>query len=294
MPVDTEEEKTQAKLNEIYGGRLDRIKELELGILREVDRICRKHDIPYFLVGGSLLGAVRHRGFIPWDDDLDIGMMRPDYERFRAICPGELDEKYFYQSYRTEAEDHYIMDKIRLKGTRFVTKFSNHFAIENGLFLDILVYDVTSDREAWQKRQCRSIYAQNAILNIRWVGKPEKGNHYLLSALALPFLKMRSYGKYHRKLEQTMRQYEGKSSGRWLIDSTGMNILKGAFPAEWFDSLVMLEFEGMQLPAPAGYDAYLRHWYGEDYMALPPLERRFSGHSLTEIDLGIYGQEIEM
>jgi lipopolysaccharide cholinephosphotransferase len=82
-----------------YDGKLDQIKALELEMMEEVKRICEKHNIKYFLVGGSLLGAVRHKGFIPWDDDLDFGMLREDYEKFRRVAPKELNPKYSYQLY---------------------------------------------------------------------------------------------------------------------------------------------------------------------------------------------------
>ena len=81
---------------------------------------------------------------------------------------------------------------------------------------------------------------------------------------------------------------EGSASGHFLIDSTGMNILKGAFPAEWFEETIEMEFEGGFYPVPIGFDDYLRHWYGQDYMELPPEEKRNSGHDLLEVDLGPY------
>lgn len=118
----------------IYCGRLEMIKAMERDMLKFVDRVCRENDIQYFLAGGSLLGAVRHNGFIPWDDDLDIGMLRKDFEKFRRICPGLVPEKYTYESPQNDCGSHYWFDKIRLKNTFFSTNYSGNFKIQDGFF----------------------------------------------------------------------------------------------------------------------------------------------------------------
>lgn len=270
-----------------YMGQLDLIKRLEMKIMREIDRICRKNGIRYFLVGGSLLGAVRHKGFIPWDDDLDIGMLREDYEKFRRICPGELGEEFFYQSYHTEKGSHYIFDKIRLKNTFFSTKFSNMFPIENGIFVDILVYDKTSDDPKAQQRHIKKLVRLTTLINIRWVNYARHNIYYIMSKLFLPVMRRIPFSWYHKWFERTLQKYRNSSSG-YLIDGVGQNIQRGAFPRTWVDELVELPFEDMMLPVPAGYHEYLVHWYGENYMSMPPLVNQFSGHALSRIDLGSY------
>lgn len=271
-----------------YAGKLERIKQLEMDIMREIDRICKQHNIRYFLVGGSLLGAVRHQGYIPWDDDLDIGMLREDFEKFREICPRELGERFAYQSYREEKDSHYIFDKIRLKDTFFSTKFSNRFEMENGIFVDILVYDKTSNKPAAQRRHISRLSLLTTIINIRWVNVPRKNIYYLRSKVALPFMRLIPFRFYHRVFERELKKYAKNKRSRYLIDGVGQNIKKGAFPMEWVTELKEVPFEDMLLPIPAGYHEYLVHWYGENYMDIPPLGSRFSGHSLSRIDLGAY------
>lgn len=270
-----------------YDGKLDEIKKLEIEMMEEVKRICEKHGIKYFLVGGSLLGAVRHKGFIPWDDDLDFGMLREDFDKFKQVAPGELNPRYSYQSYETEPNSHYIFDKIRLKDTFFTTKFSDMFEIENGLFIDILIYDKTAKTPKMQKRHTDALRRWTRIMNIRWVNKPRKNVAYKFSKIALPFMRLVPLKAYHRFFNLMLKWYKNSSS-TWAIDGVGQNIERGAFPIEWLEETIDAPFENTTFPIPKGYDEYLRHWYGNNYMELLPISTRNSGHVLKRIDLGPY------
>ncbi len=278
---------TDRALNKKYDGKLKEIKALEIEMIEEIKKICHRHNIKYFLVGGSLLGAVRHGGFIPWDDDLDIGMLREDYEKFRVVAPKELDDRFFYQNHKTEEASNYVFDKIRLKDTFFTTKFSNLFKMENGVFVDILVYDKTAKNEKFQKLHIRALRFMTFIMNIRWVNKPRKKVAYRFSKAALPFMRIFPISVYHKFFDLMLRWYSN-TNNRYLIDGVGQNIEKGAFPDSWFGETVEVPFENTTLPIPVGYDEYLRHWYGENYMDLPPISVRNSGHNLSRVDLGKY------
>lgn len=274
---------------DIYQGKIERIKRIEMDIMREIDRICRENDIGYFLVGGSLLGAIRHKGFIPWDDDIDIGMLREDFEKFRHLCPKVLSSHLSYQSYTDEPTSHYIFDKVRLKDTYFSTKFSNKFIdIENGIFVDILVYDRTANSGFFQKLHINSIRFFRRLINIRWVGKARRGIHYHASKIMLPIMKKIPFLTYHYFFEKALQMFDFKKNSKYLIDGVGQNLEKGPFPAEWFQELIDVPYEDMVFKAPKDYDAYLRHWYGNRYMELLPLSSRNSGHALSRLDLGKY------
>lgn len=273
----------------IYQGKLERVKRIEMEIMREIDKICRENDINYFLVGGSLLGAIRHKGFIPWDDDIDIGMLREDFEKFRKLCPKILAPHLSYQSYTDEPTSHYIFDKVRLKDTYFSTKFSNRFRnIENGLFVDILVYDRTANSNFFQKVHINSIRFFRRLINIRWVGKARKGIHYRASKLLLPIMKKVPFPVYHRFFERALQMFNFKKNSKYLIDGVGQNLEKGPFPLSWFEELIDVQYEDMVFKAPKAYDEYLRHWYGNSYMQLLPLSSRNSGHALSRFDMGKY------
>lgn len=273
----------------VYQGKLDRVKALEMEIMAEIDRICKKHNITYFLVGGTLLGAVRHKGFIPWDDDMDIGMLRDDYDKFREVCPKELQSHLSYQSHIEEETSHYIFDKIRLKDTYFNTKFSNKFNdIQNGIFIDILVFDKTGNSPKVQKAHIKLIKIFRRLINVRWVNRARKGIHYRASKIFLPLMRRVPFKLYHRCFEKALTLFHKNKKSQYLIDGVGLNLEKGAFPAEWFGDFIDMEYENMTFKVPVGYDNYLRMWYGDRYMELLPLSSRFSGHKLLRLDLGKY------
>jgi len=273
----------------VYQGKLKRIKEIEMELMAEIDRICKKHNITYFLVGGSMLGAVRHQGFIPWDDDMDIGMLRDDYDKFRKVCPDELKANLRYQSFDTEPTSHYIFDKVRLEDTYFNTKFSNRFDdIQNGIFIDVLVFDKTANTKKAQQAHIKLIKIFRRLLNVRWVNVARKGVHYKASKRFLPLMRRVPYKFYHRCLDKALTLYHKNKKSQYLIDGVGLNLHRGAFPAEWFGDFIDMKYENMTFKVPVGYDGYLRMWYGDRYMELLPLSSRFSGHTLMRLDLGKY------
>lgn len=272
----------------IYGGKLNRLKELELKLLKAVDKICRENDIQYFLVGGSLLGAVRHHNIIPWDDDLDIGMLRKDFEKFREICPKLLPEDFSYESVREKKDCHYVFDKIRLNNTYFSTNFSNNFNIHNGIFLDVLVYDQTSNSKLLSRFQIMCIAIWTRVINIKWYNKPRKRVYYRLSKVFLPIMRCIPFPAFHWIFERLARLFDNRKNADYLIDSVGQNIKKGRFPKEWFSSMSYIDFADMKVPIPCGYDGYLRHFYGEHYMDLLNISKRVSGHKIARMDLGGY------
>lgn len=127
--------------NIVSGDNLRKLQETELEILLETDRICRKYEILYQLSGGTLLGAVRHKGFIPWDDDVDICMLREDYNRFLSICEKELGEKYFLQTYETDSEFFHSFARIRKNNTLALQRQYKGMDMHHGIFIDVFPLD---------------------------------------------------------------------------------------------------------------------------------------------------------
>ena len=118
----------------------------ELELLQEVDRICRKCNIHYNIIAGTLLGAVRHGGFIPWDDDADVALLRPQYEKFRKACETELDtSKFYFQDHRNTPGYRWGYGKLRRKGTVFLRQNQEHMPYAQGVFIDIFPLDGVPD-----------------------------------------------------------------------------------------------------------------------------------------------------
>lgn len=273
------------------GGKIDIIRSLQVDVLREVDRICKKHGLKYFLIGGSLLGAVRHKGFIPWDDDLDVGMLRESFDQFRRVAPSELEERFYYQTHDSNDGSHYVFDKIRVKDTLFSTAWSAQFHMENGIFVDVLCYDKTSNNKLFQRIQMELISIVRRAINLKWINHPRKHIQYTLSVVSLPFVRCLPFSWLFWAFEKTVTMFKHSKKSHYLLDSLGMNIRKvKAFPLNWFENLVMGEFEGMEVPIPTKYDAYLRRWYGDDYMRLLLPSQR-AGHRIVDMDVGKYAQK---
>ena len=273
----------------VYYGRISRIREIELDILNDVDKICKEHNIKYFLAGGSMLGAIRHKGFIPWDDDLDIAMLPEDYEKFLKVCPDHLSTEFGYQNWSTEKTSHYIHDKIRIKNTYFSTKYSNQYQMYNGVYMDVFVYYKTSNSPRMQNLHLYLINAWRRIIGLRWAGYARKNIHYYKSKMVLPIMKRIPFDWFHKRYMGLLKLYEKRKNCKYRIDAMGFNLRKvGAFPDEWFHDLTEGEFEGKKYPIPVHYDDYLRHWYGDHYMELLPVSQRTSVHDVIRIDLGEY------
>ena len=122
---------------------------VEVEMLVELDRICRKNDIKYTIIGGTLIGALRTGGFIPWDDDIDVAMLRDEYERFRIACEKDLDQSRFYfQDHRNTKGYRWGYGKLRRKDTLFLREHQEHMPYEQGVFLDVFPHDGVPDRKS--------------------------------------------------------------------------------------------------------------------------------------------------
>lgn len=269
-----------------YTGRLPLIQGEEKVLLKVIDRICRENGIHYFVTAGTLLGAVRHRDMIPWDDDIDIGMLRPEYEKFRRICPQLLPEEMTYEAANGESGSHYHFDRIRLKETYYSTYYSNHFMIPDGIFIDVLVYDQTSNFRFLQKLHIRMVTIWTRVINVKWFNKNRKGVHYRLTRIALPVMRKINWDWFHKMFDRIAQYYSKKKNAKYVIDTMGLYIKKGALEKAWLENTQDVEFGDMQVPVPTGYAECLTHFYGERWMDLLPVDKRVSGHKIARIDLG--------
>lgn len=279
-------EKDRGILDHAYHGKLDIIQKILLAYLMEVDRICKKYKIQYFLAGGTLLGAVRHHGFIPWDDDADVMMLREDYDRFLAVAQQELPQGVFLQTEKTDPEHHQPFTKIRIDNTLFATEFSSRFKkMHNGIFIDVLAHDKTADSSLGQKIHLFTTLLSRSMVFNKWKGAPVPGNP-ILSTVATAVKNILPMKVLEWIMQRNFLWFRNSRS-RYLYDGMGMNVRRGAFPKKWLDEAVEMEFEGYKFPVPKEYDAYLTWLYG-DYMQMIPVSERRTSHSMVLTDLGEY------
>jgi len=223
-----------------------------LRLLKEFDRICRKHQLTYWLDFGTLLGAVRHKGFIPWDDDLDVSMPQKDYRKFLEVANTELPETMFFQTKETDPYALNFIAKIRDRNSTLIEAWEEGKEIHyhQGIFMDI--FPAMRVRERTLKSKLfRSLVIASKITHNRYIR---------IEALTKIFIK-------------AINAFSD-DEGEYLISAgETMHYLK-PIPVSDFFPLKKIEFEGEMFPAPRNTDLYLKTIFGDDYMILPPKEKR--------------------
>lgn len=267
------------------------IRNIQLDILNFLDKICKEHKICYFLSGGTLLGAVRHKGYIPWDDDIDIMLLRKDYDKLISVLKQLKDSKYIL--FDGESAEYYLYFS-KLVDSRTQLKEINVYNLEQmGVFVDIFPLDGVPDAEKSFNRYYRKLqnYNKNLFRTIHYKKKLLykyknqsfcKGLVFIKLILRTPFvIYSKSIGleRWKAKREKYLRLYYG-------LNTKNLGILLSAYKkkdvhsSQLFKKSVLVTFEGQQYPAPSGYDVYLKNIYG-NYMELPPTNQRYSHHKFN-------------
>lgn len=248
--------------------QLKRLQTIQMDMLLEVKRICGKHNIQYSLIGGTLLGAIRHKGYIPWDDDADIGMLREDYERFRIVCETELDkEKYYFQDDRNIEGYRWGYGKLRRKDTLFLRENQEHLEFGQEVFIDIFPLDYAPDNMILRRFHMLFCFCIRKALWAPVGMKVEKNKFkkFIYTSLS-SITKNQIYRCYYKYLNSR------KQSNTVRINLFPTNKPYG-FPIEYFKELTEVSFEGESFMGSKYFDEYLTIKYG-DYMKLPPIEKR--------------------
>lgn len=254
---------------------------IELEMLIEVDRICRMFNIKYNIIGGTLLGAVRHGGFIPWDDDADLVMFREEYEKFREACKTELDKSRFYFQDMDVTEGYrWGYGKIRRKDTIFMRAHQEHMPYEQGVFIDIMPLDNVPDSYIGRKIIDVHCYCLRKIL---WssVGKFTAKSFLIRSWFTLlNILPMSLVKKYVHIYINSCRHIKSNEVRISFMPNPRSD---ACYHRRWFESNPIMEFEGINLCGIEDYDGFLKWEFG-DYMQLPSIENR-KVHPVSKIKL---------
>lgn len=240
------------------GSLLRRQQRRMLELLNLIDGVCKKHGIPYWLSSGTLIGAARHGGFIPWDDDMDIEMLRKDYLRLLKVLPGELPDGYALQTHETDPNYIFIFGKLRDKGSHLEeTNRYDRICKYQGIYIDIFPLEHVPLPLAWVAGHLHGqIYNQ--------LNRPSLDEAKMLRRIR------RIYRLNTRLLFPLLRGMARLWPGRELRHSFGTAYFKPRYADDIFP-LTEMEFEGRPYPVPARTDALLRKIYG-DYMQLPDLD----------------------
>lgn len=264
---------------------IEKLRICQLKIVEEIKRICDKYRIEYFLDSGSLLGAIRHDGFIPWDDDIDIGMKKEEYVKFLRVAQKELKNDFYLDNYQTNKNNPYVFTKLRLKGTVFLEEIGNIHLNHNEIFVDIFPYYYVSANPIVRKVDgIKMAFLAQAVMSKygykNWKGQGIKKRIKFIPSdivgkiVPIEFLRD-GIDKLFNKHNKTglVGIQAGSCYGFWY------------FPEQVIEKLEDHVFENHTFRIPQKYDYYLTKVYGEDYMEIPPFEKR-KNHQIIKLDFG--------
>jgi lipopolysaccharide cholinephosphotransferase len=263
---------------------IQEIKGCSLGILDFVDNVCRENNLVYYLCGGTLLGAVRHEGFIPWDDDIDIMMPRRDYERLLDIWPRECQYKALY--YKNTPDFPYAYGKIIDNRTIKIEPYRKKCRLI-GVDIDVFPIDNLPDDDMETVKYYNAIAKIQSKLALQ-ISTYRKGSTILrtvakngmrLYERIIESLGVTSIDKTTESFDRLAQKYNQTETEFCGITSISHYGIREKNPKSNFNTKVSVNFEGKEYPAPNGYADYLSRLYGKNYMQLPPVEMRHTHHS---------------
>lgn len=275
---------------------LKRVQQLELSILRDFLDICKEYHLTYFSFAGTAIGALRHKGFIPWDDDIDVALPRKDYEKLLEVIADKYADKYVIGNAEHMRNYPLMTTRIMMKGTRFVEEALKNIKCDFGIFLDVYAFDNVSDDDKLMKRQAWHTWFWSKILILRQVAFPvlaftgikRKIIHLICGLVHVFLVVFRISPRWiYRQCKKNSCRYNDVETDRiaFLGDTSPfMNVVSKskAFP------LLELDFEGLKMNFPRDIDDWLTAVYG-DYMQLPPVEKR-KNHFPYCLDFGENGE----
>lgn len=261
---------------------LRRMQLVQLDMLCEIDRICKKCDIKYNIIAGTLLGAVRHKGYIPWDDDADTAMLREEYNKFRTACETELDKsKYFFEDHVTTKGYRWGFGRLMRKDTLYVRAGQEHMPYTQGVFVDVFPLDGVPNNYVLRCLHCFKCFC---IRKIMWsaVGRIADKRAFMRVWFSLLYKipEKTLFNIYEKFIEKSNRK---NTEYVRILTFPTPNKTYG-YKRKWYEKSAPIEFEGKIFDGIADYDEYMTFKFG-DYMQLPPQEQRTGHHYASKFKL---------
>ena len=247
---------------------------VEMELLEKLLEVCNKHNLKIWAEGGTLLGAVREHGYIPWDDDIDMAMLREDYDKLIAISKKEFTSPYHFQSGHTEPKYPIGHAQLRKDGTTAILKGNEFFSFHQGIFIDIFVYDEIPEDENELANLKKKVSKMRSNL-LRYCGNKYRFTHPLYSLKLFFFrmpIKIIGYHNYFKKMEDLLKSYKGKEVA---CMGFSLDITRFRRNVSAYNKTLFIPFEDIMIPIPSGYDSILTTQYG-NYM-IPSKAPTFHG-----------------
>lgn len=269
---------------------LKAMQDIQLEGLKEVDRICRKHGINYSLGGGTCLGQVRHGGFIPWDDDIDIDMTADNFSKFIEIAPSELDSSRFcLYTRKTDPGIYRSFARLGILDTKLSLTNWEKAGREYNVFIDILCCSYLPDDERKRDRVSTRLFIIRCVQHYKELGEYANKltpRQKLLVMILNAIVPVKMLNRYEYKLLHCTKGRTG-----WLLDDSIIHGAYGGYTSQGVDEYKDVEFEGLTVMSKKNTDAFLETLYGKNYMEWLPPKKRISHHTWTAFDLGHYAEK---
>lgn len=275
------------KLKKYDDETLKHIHDVELMILKDLISFCEENDLAYFMYAGSLLGTIRHGGFIPWDDDLDVVMLRSDFEKFKKQYSS--NEKYELLANESHEDYCYFFAKLSLKNTRFEEKWAPQLDFNIGFNIDIFVLDDLAKGKYKRFYQLKKAYFYNRLMIMSKIRiddlafVPKVLSHSMYHILNLL---RQTPSKINRKCLKFLDKYADENAENVFDISAMAHEYPLIYDKKDFKEVTQVKFEDTYVNVPKNYDKILTELYG-DYMQLPPEDKRYN-HPIDFIDFGKY------
>ena len=290
------------ELVEIDDSLKEKIRKIQLKMLEDLNQLCLENDIKLMLGGGSFLGAIRHKGFIPWDDDIDLMMLRDDFEKLLKVLDN-LTKEYEFQYINPQKNSYCTFAKLMYRNSRLIEVGSENIPKLQGVYLDIFIIENIPDKKIvsfFYGLKCNYMQlVSSSIVMAKFPSEYNKRifmqsfsgkiNYFIRKTIGFLY-RYQNIEKYFIKVDKTFKKYKDKKTNYVTIQSGRKHYFGEKLPKKIFEEFIEYPFENIKVLGPKDYDVYLKNLYGSNYMQLPPIEKREKHHCI-EILIGIDNQE---